>query len=461
MEIIINNQEIYFREFPHKAMRDISNFLTVESDAHFSNEATGRKWDGKTRFLVMDKCAIGYLPFILPMIKDLPYKIVDNRINLILPNLVVAKIPKGALADHQLQGVNSLVDNSLETNEGKLYFPRGILKYATNAGKSFIIASTLLTFNVKSVILIHRQELYNDLLALCKDCGIEAKGFNSKNKTIGNVTIAMVKTLYNNRLNPQIVNGMRDVKLLIVDECHNASSDTYQKLFNYLNPYATLFCSGTPFGSGDDIDKLKIIGSSGAVLKEVTNDDLIDIGFSQKPIVSIVSYDAILAEVGGYVSEMNLIKYSWGRLRAIINICEKHADEPILITVNHVDHGHHIYEQLLTNLATTVEFIHGKSNNRKEILDRFDNKEVSILIATSVIKEGVNLANIRVIIYAGAGKSTTNLLQIIGRGLRNDGVNKDFQFYDFADFGKYLSEWYQRRLDIYKLEKFDILYEES
>lgn len=86
-----------------------------------------------------------------------------------------------------------------------------------------------------------------------------------------------------------------------------------------------------------------------------------------------------------------------------------------------------IYEKMqkyFEGLAT-VGLIHGKlkANEKEEVMQKFLNKEINILVATSVIEVGVNVINATTIVVLGAERfGVATLHQLRGRVMRSDAI---------------------------------------
>lgn len=86
-----------------------------------------------------------------------------------------------------------------------------------------------------------------------------------------------------------------------------------------------------------------------------------------------------------------------------------------------------IYEKMQKYFegVATVGLIHGKlkANEKEEIMQKFLNKEINILVATSVIEVGVNVINATTIVVLGAERfGVATLHQLRGRVMRSDAI---------------------------------------
>jgi len=87
------------------------------------------------------------------------------------------------------------------------------------------------------------------------------------------------------------------------------------------------------------------------------------------------------------------------------------------------------------------------------ILDGFDVKNDHIVIGTfRTVSTGVSKNTIRRIIGIDMGDSINTAIQAIGRGMRLDGGDNSFEFYDVYSDLKYGSKHAANRMKLYKSE---------
>ncbi len=91
-------------------------------------------------------------------------------------------------------------------------------------------------------------------------------------------------------------------------------------------------------------------------------------------------------------------------------------NKPTLIFVPTIYDSKNLYN-LIKNLAKTGYFVNSKSEERKEIIDKFRNGEFKYLVTTAVLERGVTLKNLQVIIYKADSEiyDDASLVQISGR----------------------------------------------
>lgn len=264
-------------------------------------------------------------------------------------------------------------------------------------------------------------------------------------------------------------------KLVILDEAHHVKADTY---YNTLLQFKNATYKFGMTGSIDKKDKLLNLRLK-AIFKEVvyrtSNDDMIARGVSAKPTINMINItkpDGIMSErnfTGGFangkydegVYTKGIVKNDY-RNKIIINfaLALVKANKQTLIIVNHTEHGQRILDEL-EKAGLRVEFTHGEvdKNVRTEQMRMARDGELDVLIATSVLDEGVDISGFRALIMAGGYKSLRLVLQRVGRVIRKKEVDNTALVYDFQDsFNKITYDHSMKRLKIYQNEGFDIKY---
>jgi superfamily II DNA or RNA helicase len=278
----------------------------------------------------------------------------------------------------------------------------------------------------------------------------------------GNFTVAMVKTLYKrSKESLNIAKELKKYELLIVDESHRASGDEYSKLLQKVDAGARIFVSGTPLENEDKVKNMVIIGLSGRVLGKVTNQEMIDKGVSQRPIVKFLFNNTPIARELDYdAEEKEVIQRSITQAENILNLCIERKDKKGVVSFIDIEHGEFLQKWLNdSGKLGVVELVHGKDRNRAKKIDAFKEGKIDVLISSMILKEGLNIPNIHYLIRAEGGKSVITSKQFVGRAIRDDKENTTVEIIDFyhGSNSKYCSEHSMKRLKTYKKEGFEII----
>ncbi|QXN70836.1 putative intein containing helicase/endonuclease protein [Bacillus phage vB_BspH_TimeGriffin] len=258
---------------------------------------------------------------------------------------------------------------------------------------------------------------------------------------------------------------IESVKVMIADEVHHSKAETWFSSLSLCNN-ATYRVGLT--GTVDKKDKMgwqRLQAIFNQVVVRVSNEFLIDKGISSKPTIRLlpIQEPRDIELVGTYLEAYKRgIVENELRNKVIVDLAEgyrKKRPGGILISVKEIDHGDRILSSLRER-GIEVEFIHGGSDadHRSRQLERFSKGDLKILVASTIIDEGVDMKSIGCMILAAGGKSMRQQLQRIGRGLRLNGIDGNsvmvFDFYDQTN--SFLLRHSNERIKIFKEENFDV-----
>lgn len=342
-------------------------------------------------------------------------------------------LPNFDYVEHQVRGLQAL----LKTNKGIIMGP-------TSSGKSSLMSAWLKLTNLPTLILTDRATLGAQLAQDFRDKGIDC-GFCSGNGVRQGFcmvsTIQSVKKLDVSRF-----------QMVLVDECHRSSSKSFQDFLASFGCPLKYGFSASP-SNGNLLDFARIRQQLGSIIIQIKSNELMDNGVMAKAKINLVKIDC--PETFDYPSANDLgIVHNKARNEVIKNIVEKHREEGyICILTRILEHG----EELEKTIPGAV-YLKGEDslNKRMEIINKFNNGEIPVLIGSSILNEGISISNMKVLIMASGGKAMTQTIQKIGRVLRITKEKRQGVFYDFIDAGnKYLFKHSKQRLSLYKKEGYD------
>ena len=256
---------------------------------------------------------------------------------------------------------------------------------------------------------------------------------------------------------------MDSVVCLICDETHRAKGDTwFDTIVQFKNAQYRIGMTGT-IDKKDPMLTQKLQGLFGEVLERVANEELIGKGFSAKPYIKFVNVKEprTISDIREYQSAYdNGIVHNEHRNQVIARMCKTVHDtnKTVLIIVNRLDHGENIREEL-EKLGVYSEFINGElaTDVRKQQLADVKSGKLKVLIATTVLDEGVDISGIHCLILGAGGKSLRQTLQRVGRILRRKEDDNSALVIDFYDrTNMYLFNHSKERHKIYNEEGFDV-----
>lgn len=465
--VIRNNKTLVVCE-PH-AFKELRNKFRVRSPGAFYSEAFRRRaWDGFIYYI--DKNGFidtGLLPEFIEYCQEQKwqYEIEDERV-LIKPKALKHDYGTFKLRGYQFKAVKALKYYSVGRKSGRVPFQRGILQAATNAGKTAISAAVAKLFGKKTLYLINRKDYYEEALPMFRKYLPGKVGFlNAKGVEWNDFMVCMVPTIHRNLL--RFEDKIREYDVVIVDECDLATSKMWtvvlQKLYN--TPIRVGLSGTAQVGllKKDEIKNRKIRSFFGGVIFEIKAEDLEKKGYS-----SPIEMEILRGNVNSQFKKDFTKEYKRGiilnatRNRLISELVLKHVDEdqvPILIiTKNHL-HVDKLYNRLMPisdKAKFTLSRVHHKTLLRQEIVTKFAQGKIDVLVASMILARAKNFPLMKVMINAGGGDSIRNALQMLGRARRTHKSKTKTYYYDFFDKGAYLQRHSKHRILAYRKENLVI-----
>lgn len=418
----------------------IRNAMTAKPDGYqFMPSFKRGHWDGNICLLHDNEFPTGLLFLATGELKeaDLPYEIVD-----IQPDIHTQ-------LDLDLAGYD-LRDYQIESIQAALEYRRGILKLATNAGKTLVTAGIIKSTGSNAAVVVPSKPLlhqtadyYAKVLGL--PIGKVGDGLEQMDAPIVVSTMASFYKV-------AAYSEKRPFNTLILDEVHHAKAKSIFEAAKFLEAPIRIGVSGTPL-TYSRLDDLNLMGTTGPLLYEITNADLIERGFSVKPIIVFHEIDRPEIPKKAAYNDAYDILIVHNRYRNSL-IHEIVVDSPglTLILVERLEHVENLLQAIPGAIPAT-----GSTDNQ-EILAGMRQGKYKAVVATNVFGEGVDVEGIDSIVLAGAGHSHIRLLQRIGRGLRFKEGKATVTIHDFIDSGsKYLLNQSEERLSTYDAEGFSVI----
>ena len=227
-----------------------------------------------------------------------------------------------------------------------------------------------------------------------------------------------------------------DFDYLIVDECHHAAANTYQKIFTYFHPKFILGLTATPERSdGEDMLELfqnvahkmdlKTAVERGVLvpircIRVKTNIDLTDVR------INGIKYNSQDLESKLFIPERNQL---------IVDTYLKYVNgKKTVIVCASVDHAAEI-AKLLRDNGVKAEAVSGRDRVeiRNKILKDYETESTNVLCACDLLNEGRDSPHTKVLFMARPTMSKTIYMQQLGRGTRRCPGKDDLLVIDFVD----------------------------
>lgn len=324
---------------------------------------------------------------------------------------------KYELRDYQVKGYNQLIEKIKQGNKKIIYWA------ATGAGKGLCmphLVNSALLKNKKVLTVMRRRELifqtdknYQNYYGI--KSGIimgNEKGFN---KSL-NSQICSIDTI-RSRLNK--LEFLKEFDLIIIDECHDTTSPTYQKFFEFMGDKIFIGFTATPFRTGN-----KPLDFWETYVQPIKPFELKDQGF----LVPFRVFAPKLMDLTG-IKKLSTGDYNNKQLFAmvseskivgdIVETYKKYGRPPaVLFGVNKAHSALMAHAFREANIsATHIDESHNSDERQKAVHD-LENGTISILTNVNIFSTGINIPSIKTIILARPTTSEILYVQQVGRGSR-------------------------------------------
>jgi len=336
-------------------------------------------------------------------------KIIDVRTDPAAPSLQLAK--GFSLRDYQLKALDSWKSNG---GEGVVIAPCG-------AGKTAIGVAAMAEYNTKALVLVHTNDLavqwINRIESMLNEKATQY-GAGKKNDS-GRIVVATFQTLERMSFTERYTFG-RQFGLCIVDEAHHVPAHTFCSVMFCMPARYRLGLTATP----ERPDGLTSIlwWHFGSPVYEITNEQLTISGHVVAPDIEWLFTD--------YMGPPNRLDWSKlitkmttddGRNEKILNrvLSACRDGRQILVLSDRVDHCILLADTLRTHNIIAEPLVGRMTKKqRKEVLQRANDRKIQVVCATTVADEGLDLPSLDTVVLTTPTKAMGRIQQRIGRVMR-------------------------------------------
>lgn len=433
IQIVSNCVHARVMNAPHEVLMQLSELLSYEV-AGADHGAGG--WSGRSTLFGWEKSSFpaGFLTLVYSELKKGGHQVQLLRKPAPEPlgpeNPIVNTFGRTEEYQYQYDTVDRLVRHRAM-----------IARIATGGGKSNIaniafarIGRPTLFITTRSILMYQMKAAFEEAIDF-QDlrhngrrvrCGVLGDGEWSPSS---HLNVAMVQTLAARLKDPaseaQIRELLKQVELVILEEAHEASGESYFQILNAcVNAHYRLALTATPFMRDDEEANMRLMAVSGPIGIEVSEKDLIDKGILAKPIFKYHE-SPMPSQVRRSSNWQRAYHYGVveNHARNALVCAEAHraaaAGISVMVLVQRKEHGKILREELL-GMGIRCQYIFGESDQdrRKAALNALKTGETQVLIGSTILDVGVDVPAVGMVILAGAGKAEVALRQRIGRGLR-------------------------------------------
>jgi len=435
----------------------------------FSRLYKSGRWDGYTRLLTKKrlKFRIGLLPKIIKELWPLEYELEDES-TYSDPSLDLSYVGGLTLVDFQRGCVDTAVQSM-----------RGLISLPTGTGKTLIMANMIAELQRKTCFICDELILIDQARETLREClGVPIGEISGRDFDIQDITVCSDQSLcaaldlkYEGRVikgnieyKREILAFIEDTEVVMVDECHIVPANSIFDLLSHFKKSDHVFgATATPYR----LDKrdLMMEAAIGPIIYDVGYKMAFESGLILKPEFKFIEVpEADFKKEWGAVGENKLTAYNEIYSTQVVNNSSRNAmiadmvvnevdsGNIVLICVKQIEHGKEITRQI-RGYGVQAEFACSKTHDRTDIIKRYRNGDIPVLIST-LVHRGFDAPKAAVLILAAGGRDA---IQPVGRVLRRDWADDSKQpvVYDLCDGVKYLDKHARERKRRY--EKFGLL----
>lgn len=343
-----------------------------------------------------------------------------------------------SLRPYQQEALDAIVAN--EANG----INRQLVVLPTGAGKTILFSHLpiLRKDSLPMLVLAHRAELLeqarNKIMASNPDLVVEIEQAERKAGHV-DVVVASVATLGRNNT-PRIEEYPKDYfKSIVIDEAHHAAAPSYRRILDYFNPPFVLGVTATPQRS----DSTRLIDVFQEIVYYKSIQDLIKDGWLCPLVGYRVKTNVDISDV-----EIRNGEYAQDQLEQKVDTPERNAfvvatylnlamATKAIVFASGVRHAENLAVSFRQSSVETAVIVGTTPREeREDILAKFAQGTVSVIVNVGVLTEGFDEPSLQTIILAKPTRSTLLYTQIVGRGTRLHESKEHCTIIDIADTTK-------------------------
>lgn len=445
------------------ALNKIKRFAAFYNRDFYKAQRMGLSTKDKSRVIDLSEMFQNYI--------KLPRGCIDDVISFI-PNYSITDLrQKGKQIDFCFHG--ELKEKQVEAANALIKYDNGVLSAVTGFGKTVIGMYVIYKKKVNTLILVHATSLLSQWIKAIKTfLGIDAvpkkykekNGLscetiyvgqlgNGKNCLTGVIDIALIQSLAKAEYCNKIVS---EYGMVIVDECHHVSADSFEKVMSYIRSKYVYGLSATPYRS--DGKSQIIFMHCGPIRYKV--DTLIEAMSSPFERFLIPRFTSSFISDEGMMSYPEIIDFITNdeeRNALIIEDVKKairNHRTPIILTERR-SHAEFLKQKLLGTADHIILLLGGgTSNQKKEQLNKLkgiSSQETFIIVATGkYVGEGFDEPRLDTLFLTIPVAWKGKISQYVGRIHRNYEGKKEVHVYDYIDMNiEKMRRMYRKRMKGY------------
>jgi len=299
----------------------------------------------------------------------------------------------------------------------------------TGAGKTVILSHMVRERMIaqgmigKALVIVHREELITQTVNKLHDVAPNLKvGVVKANRNEINgydVIVASIQTIRK----PERLEQLKNIGLVIVDECHHAAADSYVSVMNALSYDHTVFVGFTATMDREDKKSLADVWSEVVYTRDVLDmipEYLVDV---QGRVVTIDGLSLNQAKVtrGDYSdSSLSDLLLDAGAQEIVAESYKTHASDRKGLLFAPTVKAAQAFSDALNKVGIKSAVVYGSmpDEERKLVIKRFIKGDVQVISNCMVLTEGFDVPEASCCVIARPTRSASLYVQMVGRVLR-------------------------------------------
>ncbi|MGN9763768.1 DEAD/DEAH box helicase family protein [Micromonospora sp. SD12] len=336
---------------------------------------------------------------------------------------------------------------------------KGIVVLPTGTGKTILSALDAKRFGGRVLFVVHRLDILAQSVEAYRqvwgnlDEGI-LTGEERRNLHRCDVLFASKDSLRRSAEIAEI--DPRAFDYIVIDEVHHGQSPSYEPLFQYFKPRFMLGMTATP-ERADRKDIFELFDYN--KVYEIPLSEAIERGYlvpyTYVGLTDDIDYSRIRYQNHRYrVDDLERLLIVPERNDAIL---QSYLDEGLgagdkaigfCVSIKHADRMANFFR----SQGVTAAAIHSNSEQRDELIQAFRDNRIQVAFTVDLFNEGIDFANVQVLLFLRPTESKTVFMQQLGRGLRLSAGKERVRVLDFIgnykranQIRKYLAKSVERR----------------
>jgi superfamily II DNA or RNA helicase len=297
---------------------------------------------------------------------------------------------------------------------------------------TYILPAIVKGLGQRTLILVDKKDLVDQMVEEFEknSVGLDLKVLTAKNKEFGEVTITTFQFLLKNM--NLLEEHKNEIGCVIIDEAHLISIGAFTQVVNKLPAKYRIGLSATPTRSDGLTEAMFDV--MGNYIVEGTNPDLLKVNIvrmQQLTTVTKGSKDSAITMWSNFYKQPKVIAPTVKATQHMLRL-----NRAVLVYATQVS----VQEELkssLKELGISSEIINQKTkqSERKELLNKFEAREIDVLIAGTILQKGISVHRLDTIINH-SNHTKESLEQLVGRLRRPHKEKKPPIFIDFLYEGR-------------------------